>query len=126
MSITINGMYIINPMINALRSSDTIKLGISTRFGIESRVPSHSVLDISINTATSFSWVWGYMNSRIGPIAAFSASAVSSSPASKGTTASLYTFIIVGCMIKNVRNSASPIRTLLGGAVWVLSAILVK
>ena len=47
-------------------------------------------------------------------------------PLSKGTIASLYTSVKVGCIIKKVRTSESPIRIWFGGTVCVLKAALVK
>ena len=53
-SMTMNGMYIKNPMINARRSSLITKAGTRTRVGMSSTDSTLSILAISIKSLTSF------------------------------------------------------------------------
>ena len=78
------------------------------------------------NSAMSFGGVWRNMNSRNGTSARSSATVVLISFAFSGSTAVVLIALIVGDITKMVRNRAIPIRTWLGGALFVPIALRMK
>src|SRR5436305_1144887 len=115
MSMTRNGMYTTNPMMNAARSSESTNAGTSVVSGTSLGVAGLAALVALVSRSISSSRVCASMNVRSGATPSWNATVWVFWPCRYGCTPCLFTSFMVGPMMNRLRNRARPARTWFGG-----------
>src|SRR5881398_515785 len=102
-------------MMNAARSSDRTKAGISVVRGTSFGVAGLADLDTVVKSEISSLRVWSSMNFRSGSTPSWKATDWVLAPCRYGWTPSLFTSLSTGPMTNRLRKSARPARTWFGG-----------